>query len=451
MSIPTVKQGQFIVVDTTIKSTDIMYIDELNGDKGDAGRKIYLALKERARTNDPKDPLIPMNLDGRDVRFQGHDAEGKYKRVALSTRIINSQAGLVEITLPRQIYLAVGEYQNAEFEVYEKDGDTTISTVPIGLEVYNNLAHLSVGDNVHYIDEAEKLIAELEKMTNKSLDEMRALLQKMDNNVGDALGNIKRLETLVELWQQTVKDNGVAEKAADNVLTGLNEFTQFIKGHITGTAITRYGANEPVRDLNDLEVLRAMKAGTTEISYYSGNKVANNPVENDWLMVSRHKVSDGTVYETAMTFAGGDYGVIRARSISGLTSTPKLTQWKTVSEWGVKWLPLTKYLTSDFVAGEHPPMYRIVGDHVELIGLVTPKVTLKNDTSGIGKAWDIISGLPVTFESSQARVQVGAGWATFAMLTGGGRIAMQKHGIAGKPSDVIAGGYYDISSTLVIK
>lgn len=448
MDIPVVKQGQFITVDTTIKSTDVMYIDEMNGDLGDANRKVYLAIKERPNSNDPKDPLIPMNLNGRDVRFQGHDADGMYKRISLATKIINAKAGLVEMTLPRQLYMAVGSYKNAEFEVYEVNGDTNVSTVPVGLEVYDNLVHMSVGENKVYIDEAEKLIKDLEKMTGESLDEFRATLNKMNANVDDALTSIKTLENLVEAWKQLVKDNGVAEKAADNIMAGKNTFLEFVNGFTTGNYITSYGANEPVQDLNDVSDLRAMRSFTTKHEYFSSNKTLNNPMPGDLFYLISEKVSTQSVFQRAIRLDNNGYGIIMMRRITNLASgTTEVGTWGKAAEWGSPWKSLLPYLNKDFIAGVVSPMYKIVGDEVRFRGVVTPKVTLKNENTGNGKIWVLFDNLPFKFSPGQTVPCQASGKNMYASVTQVPRqVQLQKHQNGGIWSDIAAGGQISVKA-----
>ncbi|WP_057786611.1 hypothetical protein [Weissella minor] len=65
--IPLIKQGKFVIVDTTLKMQDVMHFAELSGDYGDAGRVIYLAIKGPAASNDPKKPSIPFDLTDKDI------------------------------------------------------------------------------------------------------------------------------------------------------------------------------------------------------------------------------------------------------------------------------------------------------------------------------------------------------------------------------------------------
>lgn len=446
-NLPVEKQGKYIIVDTTIKSTDVMFIDEMSGDKGDAGRKVYLAIKERARSNDPKDPLIPMDLTGRDVRFQGHDAKGKYKRISLSTKIENAKAGLVEITLPREIYQAPGAYQNGEFEIFVKNSGTKVSTVPVGFEVYDNLAHMSVGESAHYIDEAEKLIKDLESLTGRSLDEFRANINKMNGSVDSALASIKSLENLVKTWQQLVKDNGVAEKAGNNTYTGNNVFEKFVTGFITGTIVKYFGSGSPQQDLNDAQVLRNMRTATTETTYYGGNKVMNNPIGTDFVVVTRHKITSATVYEQVMFF-GQESGVIKARTVSGVDGMIRFGTWGTVAEWGSKWQSLVPYLSDDFIAHSSTPSFRVIGDKVEFSGAITAKKTITNPNNLSIK---LTKAFPFKFIGGQETVKVSGGAAIYVLFAYGNQLEMQKHQIGGNWADIVAGNYIGISSTFDIQ
>lgn len=446
-NLPIEKQGKYIIVDTTIKSTDVMFIDEMSGDKGDAGRKVYLAIKERARSNDPKDPLIPTDLTGRDVRFQGHDAKGKYKRISLSTKIENAKAGLVEITLPREIYQAPGAYQNGEFEIFVKNSGTKVSTVPVGLEVYDNLAHMSVGESAHYIDEAEKLIKDLESLTGRSLDEFRANINKMNGSVDSALSSIKSLENLVKTWQQLVKDNGVAEIAGNNIYTGINIYEKPVTGFMSGTVIQYFNGNNPQQDLDDPQVLRDMRSGTTQTTYYGGNKVKNNPISTDYVVVTRHKISGASVYEQLMFF-GQESGVIKSRVVNDVQGAARFGTWGTVAEWGAKWQPLAPYLSDDFIAHSSAPSFRVIGNKVEFSGAITAKKTITNTNNVSLK---ITKPLPFNFIRGQEKMKVSGGMAIYALFAYGNQLEMQKHQRGGNVTDIVAGNYIGISGTFDIQ
>lgn len=442
-NIPVKKQGLAIEIDTTLTSNDVMFIDEMSGGLGDAGRKIYLAIKERPLSNNPKDEHIPMNMAGRDIRLKARDADGFFKQVSTATKITDTKAGLVEMVLPRELYQAVGKYQAAKFEIFETDGDTVISTVNVGFEVYDSLVHMSVGENKLYIDEADKLIKDLEKMTGNALDEFRDKLNKMNGDVTGSLEAINGLSALVEVWKQMVKDNSVAIKSDDNIMTGFNKFTEFITGFTTGNTIKSFGATDPAQDIDNLNVLREMRPATTKYEYFVSNKAVNNPTRGDNFYLVTEKVSEGAVFQHATRIEDSGYGVVKMRRIYGLDSTPVVGSWYAVSEWGSTWWPLEPYLTNDFTVGAVAPMYKIVKDEVRIRGSVRAKKTLENKAAD-SETWQIFKNLPFEFLPGQGVLQVGTGANIFTLFASGTGMTIQKYQRGGEWRDAPAGGYLGV-------
>ncbi|MCM0601497.1 BppU family phage baseplate upper protein, partial [Periweissella ghanensis] len=260
--------------------------DEMSGDVGDAGRTVYLAIKERAVSNDPKSPLKPMDMTGMDVRFQGHDAYGVFKRIALSTKIDNAQAGLVQITLPRFIYQAVGPYEDGEFEVYETKGDTVISTIPVAFEVYNNHAHMTTGDSQVYSDEFEKLMHDFEVSSSNKIDDFNARMKELVQQISTANNSVDALKQLVATWTKLVEEKSVAILSADNIFTGdmrvkgTATFDKPLKGYTTGNSVQYFSSDQPQQDLNSVENIKSMPAMTRSSAYYTDNRVKNNPLDS---------------------------------------------------------------------------------------------------------------------------------------------------------------------------
>jgi hypothetical protein len=419
-NLPVNKQGKYLIIDTTHKSDQGIFFDEMSGDKGDAGRKVYLAIKERANSNDPKDPLMPMDLTGKDVRFQGHDAKGMWKRIALATKIENAKAGLVEITLPRYIYQAVGPYQNGEFEIFETKGGTNVSTVRVGFEVYDNGAHLTVGESVHYSDEFEALMGRIEKEMGQSLASIKKEITSANSAATSVTNSMTTLQTLIETfelqtnkkiadWEKLLKASGVITPNGNHTLAGDIEFLKTIKGHAAGVAIKVFGGSDPQQDFNDSEPLVRMKSGTTEEFYYTGNKVKNNPIGRDYIHVVRQKLTSGSIMERAQAMYATGEITIMSRIVTDLTTTPTFGKWALEAKY-TPWTSLVPYLTADFksyFSDGSIPMFKFDANQIQLRGQIAPtrKIALsKHDQKVL-----IAKGLPFKSQTSQRIAQIWSG------------------------------------------
>ncbi|RRG18270.1 hypothetical protein D3P96_03015 [Weissella viridescens] len=444
-SIPQIKEGKFIIVDTTLRSTDTMWFDEMSGDYGDAGRKVYLAIKDRALSNNPKVPLKPMDLNGMDVRLQGHDANGVFKRVSLATRMIDAEKGRVEITIPREIYINPGAYENAEFEIYEVNGDTVISTVPVGFEVYNNHAHITTNETKQFSDEFNALIKELESATADEIEKLNAKFSELIASVKIANNNVAGLEQSVATWTKNVADKAVALLDGDNQFTGKNDFLVPINGFVTGITNKIYTVNDPKQDVNDINKLRSLPEATTTVDYYSNNGTLNNPMESNYFMVETRKVTRDTAFQTITNMNLVD-GEIKQRTVQAMSTQPVFGNWYTTAKW-CPWRTLVPYLGDKFVVGLIVPQYRFKGQSVEIKGDISPKETIENTNGG---EYTLFDNLPFKFATGQQQVQIGSGNTVFGYFTTGNRIVMQKYMFAGKDAPVIKGGYIGIAGTFAL-
>ncbi|WP_307994758.1 BppU family phage baseplate upper protein [uncultured Weissella sp.] len=444
-NIAQAKEGKFLIVDTTLKSTDTMWFDEISGDYGDAGRKVYLAIKERALSNDPKVPLKPMDLNGMDVRLQGHDANGVFKRVSLSTKMIDAEKGRVEITLPREIYINPGAYENAEFEIYEVNGDTVISTVPIGFEVYNNHAHITTNETKPFSDEFEALKKKLEDTVDNTLVDVNKEIAGLLSSIKQLTNSRDNVDVLIKQWTQLVNDKAVALLNGKNTFTEYTEFLKPISGFITGTVIKVYTSNEPVQDVNDINKLKEQPSSTTTTEYFSNNGTLNNPMESKYFMVETQKVTKDTAFQTITNMNLVD-GEIRVRTVQAMTTQPVFGNWYTTSKWS-PWRTLVPYLSDKFVVGLTTPEYRFNGRSVEIKGDIRPKETIENTSGG---DYILFDKMPFKFAPGQQQVQIGSGNTVFGYFTTGNRIVMQKYMFAGKDAPINKGGYIGIAGTFAL-
>ena len=442
------KEGKFIIVDTTLKSTETMWFDEMSGDYGDAARKVYLAIKDRALSNDPKVPLNPMDLNGMDVRLQGHDAKGVFKRVALATRMIDAEKGRVEITIPREFYINPGAYENAEFEIYETNGDTVISTVPVGFEVYNNHAHITTNETKPFSDEFNALTKELESATDDEIEKLNAKFSQLISSVKTTGNNVDALKQLLATWTQNITDKAVALLNGDNQFTGKNNsFTYPVSGYMTGITNKIYTVNDPQQDVNDINKLRSLPEATTTVDYYSNNGASNNPMDSNYFTVETRKITRDTAFQTITNMNLVD-GETKVRTVQAMTSQPVFGNWYTTAKW-TPWRTLVPYLDKQFSVGNVTPMYRIDGNLVHIKGDLTPTKTLPN--KDVTTAYTMFDNLPFDFANAQVRIQVGSGLTTFALFTSGKHMEMQKYSSGGQLVPINEGGYIGMSGVFSLE
>lgn len=436
-NLPVNKQGKYLIIDTTLTSDQGIFFDEMSGDKGDAGRKVYLAIKERSRSNDPKDPLIPMDLQGKDVRFQGYDADGKWKRIALSTKIENAKAGLAEITLPRAIYQAVGRYQSGEFEIFETAGDSVISTVPVVFEVFDNGVHLTAGESKNFSDEFNALLEEYEKLSKQSIDNLNNDIDEANRNAGSIVRAMESAKTemdawklkvtqLIASWETMLKESGAVMTTGDHVVRGQITALETILGYTTGHAVKFIGKDDAPVDLNDGRTLQDMPPFTTKHEYFSMNSVLNSPVSSGMFDLETVKVSTMSGYQRIREIDNSGRGVIKIRRIYDLETIPKFSPWMTESRFS----PLTTivpYLTDDFksyYADGSLPMYQLDGNSVHLRGQISP--TRKFTPESRDAKILIAKNLPFNAQTSQRIPQIWSGAQPYTLRLEGKELWMER-------------------------
>jgi len=236
----------------------------------------------------------------------------------------------------------------------------------------------------------------------------------------------------------------------NNQYTGKNVFDQVIEGFVTGTAIKMYSSSSAQQDLNDLTYLKNMRIGTIESAYYTDNKVLNNPIGSEYFIVERRKLTQSSVIETITRVAHAN-GKTMQRLVNGLNATPKIGDWGVLAEWGQEWKSLKPYLNKSWTSLGADPVYRIVGDNVEIMGDLTPVKTLINSKAGIGSRWTLAK-LPVKFLPHQAVLTQGTKASTFLLMPEeDGTLTILKYLSGGVPVDIEKDGSHVIYGTFKIK
>ena len=202
-------QGKYVVLDTTVGSTRSVAVPQLSGHQGDAGRIIYLAVK---------DGTVPHNMDGQKLVLKAKDASGTPKVSDTMIAVDSSAGGLVQFTVPSQFYQADGPYNTAYFELKSINDDTVISTINVSFEVLESATIMTTGQSEVYNNE----------MGNK-MDEVNTSISNQLKTLQDQVSNAATLATTAQASLDALiaaaKANSFASVSGDNKFTGNNDFS----------------------------------------------------------------------------------------------------------------------------------------------------------------------------------------------------------------------------------
>lgn len=202
-------QGKYVVLDTTVGSMRSVAVPQLSGHQGDAGRIIYLAIK---------DGTAPHNMDGQKLVLKAKDASGTPKVSDTMTAVDSSAGGLVQFTVPKQFYQADGSYIAAYFELKSTSSDTVISTININFEVLESATIMTAGQSEVYNNEMGNKMDEVNtSITNQ--------LKTLQNQVDTASTLAKTAQASLDAITAAAKANSFATLSGDNKFTGNNNFS----------------------------------------------------------------------------------------------------------------------------------------------------------------------------------------------------------------------------------
>lgn len=205
---PAAPQGKYVVLDTTVSSTNSVIIPQLSGHQGDAGRIVYLAIK---------DGNTPHNMDGQKLVLKAKDASGTPKVSDTMTAVISSSGGLVEFTVPSQFYQADGPYSTAYFELRSTTTDTVISTINVSFEVLESATIMTTGQSQIYNNEMNNTM----ESVNASISNQ---LQALQEQVSNAATLAKTAQASLDAITAAAKANSFATLSGDNTYSGNNTF-----------------------------------------------------------------------------------------------------------------------------------------------------------------------------------------------------------------------------------
>lgn len=205
---PATPQGKYVVLDTTVGSTRSVIVPQLSGHQGDAGRIVYLAIK---------DGTTPHNMDGQKLVLKAKDASGTPKVSDTMTAVDSSAGGLVQFTVPAQFYQADGPYSTAYFELRSTTTDTVISTINVSFEVLESATIMTTGQSEIY----NSAMSNKMESVNASINNQ---LQVLQDQVSNAATLAKTAQSSLDALVAAAKANSFAALAGDNKFTGNNNF-----------------------------------------------------------------------------------------------------------------------------------------------------------------------------------------------------------------------------------
>lgn len=282
-------QGKYVVLDTTVGSTSSVIVPQLSGHQGDAGRIIYLAVK---------DGTTPHNMDGQKLVLKAKDASGTPKVSDTMTAVDSSAGGLVQFTVPAQFYQADGPYSTAYFELRSTSSDTVISTINVSFEVLESATIMTTGQSEIYSNAMSNTMESI----NASISNQ---LQVLQDQVSNAATLAKTAQSSLDALVAAAKANSFATLSGSNTFTGDNTFN--------GTT-TIENLSSPTIDNLKSSLTNNMNAVSNSVSSQLAGKLT---VEDTWtrnytlggaftapsggtnqFALSRYKIMDGLVIIT---------------------------------------------------------------------------------------------------------------------------------------------------------
>lgn len=282
-------QGKYVVLDTTVGSTSSVIVPQLSGHQGDAGRIIYLAVK---------DGTTPHNMDGQKLVLKAKDASGTPKVSDTMTAVDSSAGGLVQFTVPAQFYQADGPYSTAYFELRSTSSDTVISTINVSFEVLESATIMTTGQSEVYNNAMSNTMESVNASINNQL-------QTLQHQVSNAAALAKTAQASLDAITTAAKANSFPTLSGANAFTGNNNF---------GGTTTIENLSSPTIDSLNSTLTNNINAVANSISSQLAGKltVAENWTRNYTLggaftapsagtnqfALSRYKIMDGLVIIT---------------------------------------------------------------------------------------------------------------------------------------------------------
>lgn len=282
-------QGKYVVLDTTVDSTSSVIVPQLSGHQGDAGRIIYLAVK---------DGTTPHNMDGQKLVLKAKDATGTPKVSDTMTAVDSSAGGLVQFTVPAQFYQADGPYSTAYFELRSTSSDTVISTINVSFEVLESATIMTIGQSQIY----NNAMSNTMESVNASISNQ---LQVLQDQVSNAATLAKTAQSSLDALTAAAKANSFPILSVANTFTGNNTFngTTTIENLVSPTldSLESTLTNNINAVSNSISAQLSGKLNVEESwtrNYTLGGAFSAPSAGTNQFALSRYKIMDGLVIIT---------------------------------------------------------------------------------------------------------------------------------------------------------
>lgn len=286
---PATPQGKYVVLDTTVGSTRSVIVPQLSGHQGDAGRIVYLAIK---------DGTTPHNMDGQKLVLKAKDATGTPKVSDTMTAVDSSAGGLVQFTVPAQFYQADGPYSTAYFELRSTSSDTVISTINVSFEVLESATIMTTGQSRIYNNEMSNTMESVNASINNQL-------QVLQDQVSNAAALAKTAQASLDALTAAANANSFPILSVANTFTGNNTFngTTTIENLVSPTldSLQSTMTNNINAVSNSISAQLSGKLNVEESwtrNYTLGGAFSAPSAGTNQFALSRYKIMDGLVIIT---------------------------------------------------------------------------------------------------------------------------------------------------------
>lgn len=246
------ERGQILNVDTTKSDIQNPLVKLRQGDGN------YQSLLVTVRNSGE-----PINLTGWTITFMG-TTHGEHKIIDSDVTIEDVVSGIFRYTPTKAWGQDIGEFKKAYFKLTKDDESASSANFRVNVLEAVDLTNDEASD---YISVVDRLIDDVKTNLNTKLDETKSEIEsaqqqatvtseavkeyteKADKAVADvnntASSAISEVNSTANNAIESINNQLDGIKAGDNVFTGSNEFTQPIKGDLSGNADTATSANDP--------------------------------------------------------------------------------------------------------------------------------------------------------------------------------------------------------------
>ena len=246
------ERGQILNVDTTKSDIQNPLVKLRQGDGN------YQSMLVTVRNNGE-----PINLSGWTITFMG-TTNGEHKIIDSDVIVEDVVSGIFRYTPTKAWGQDIGEFKKAYFKLTKDDETASSANFRVNVLEAVDLTDDEASD---YISIVDSLIDDVKTNLNTKLDETKSEIESAQQQASTTSESVKEYTEKADkavadvnntassaISEVTDTANNAIEsinnqldgiKDGDNVFTGSNEFTQPIKGDLSGNATTATSANDP--------------------------------------------------------------------------------------------------------------------------------------------------------------------------------------------------------------